>query len=322
LSLPQLIGPAVDISASQITPSLSIDSGPAQPVQFPLWPSFEHLSSLVFASLIGTLLLQFRLDVCPRALPIAAYALQFAAQVGPDCASEAGELVPDPSARSDNRGGNTNVLMDVLLESSAPSTLSQSNSSAPHSWLYPVSPDPFTLSVTTSAQFGPFRGYTQSSRTTKTLWYLFSVACVFAIDCSGQAYIPGILAFSDGQSAFNLGAHVIFSWQALVNHHLGAMLGTASLAWAGHFIHVALPVSRGVNIDAFQLAVGIFAVLLFWSAYHPFFGCSTRSAGQHSARTTSHSVPGACYSACDSGYNPFGFNSLSVWAWTFLFLGS
>jgi Photosystem I psaA/psaB protein len=50
----------------------------------------------------------------------------------------------------------------------------------------------------------------------------------------------------------------------------------------------------------------------------PSFGCSTRSAEQHSARTTSHSVPGARYSACDSGYNPFGFNSLSVWAWTFL----
>jgi Photosystem I psaA/psaB protein len=148
--------------------------------------------------------------------------------------------------------------------------------------------------MTFSKQSQPFRGYTQSSRTTKSLWYLFPVACVFAIDCSGQASTSGILAFSDGQSAFNLGvhlstsslfvvacsagilafsdgqsafnlgAHILFcwaasqlfrdsaslcaagscllfvvvilavaSWQALVNHHLGAMLGTASLALAG-----------------------------------------------------------------------------------------
>ena len=40
------------------------------------------------------------------------------------------------------------------------------------------------------------------------------------------------------------------SWQALVNHHLGAMLGTASIAWAGHLVHVALPVSRGAQVDS------------------------------------------------------------------------
>jgi hypothetical protein len=88
----QIIGPAVDIYEGQISPSLSIDSGLAQPVQFPLWPSFEHLSSLVFASIIRISLLQFRLDVCPRALPIAACVLQFAA------------------GTYSNRGGNANEL--------------------------------------------------------------------------------------------------------------------------------------------------------------------------------------------------------------------
>jgi hypothetical protein len=96
MNAPQIIGPAVDISASQIAPSFSIDSKLDQPVQHPI---------------IGIPLLQFRLEVCPRALPIAACFLQFAAQVGPDCA---GGLMLEPSSKcggnvrteADNRGGN------------------------------------------------------------------------------------------------------------------------------------------------------------------------------------------------------------------------
>jgi hypothetical protein len=89
----QLIGPVVDISTSQITPSLSIDSGLAQPVQFPLWPSFEHISSLAFASF-----------------------------------SSPGEFA--------NRGGNRLAAADCPREQFRAS-----------SWLYPVTSDPFTLSV-------------------------------------------------------------------------------------------------------------------------------------------------------------------------------
>jgi Photosystem I psaA/psaB protein len=156
------------------------------------------------------------------------------------------------------------------------------------------------------AQFGPFRGYTQSARTTNSLGYLCVVAGLFGSDLSGQAYILGILAFSD--------------WQALVNHHLGAMLGTASLALAGtlsnsvmaldlpsaEFPIVAVFFCSGVHLMAavfvatpssgycttgispgselfptsamlcdagsyLFVEVGSLAVLLFWSASHLFY---------------------------------------------------
>lgn len=35
-----------------------------------------------------------------------------------------------------------------------------------------------------------------------------------------------------------------FSWKSLLRHHFTGLLGTGSLAWAGHIIHVAIPVSR------------------------------------------------------------------------------
>lgn len=35
-----------------------------------------------------------------------------------------------------------------------------------------------------------------------------------------------------------------FSWDSLLTHHASGLLGVGSLAWAGHIIHVALPVSR------------------------------------------------------------------------------
>ena len=36
--------------------------------------------------------------------------------------------------------------------------------------------------------------------------------------------------------------------ESRLNHHLSGLLGTSSLAWTGHLIHVALPASRGIKI--------------------------------------------------------------------------
>ncbi len=37
--------------------------------------------------------------------------------------------------------------------------------------------------------------------------------------------------------------------ESRLNHHLSGLLGVSSLAWTGHLIHVAIPVSRGVSVD-------------------------------------------------------------------------
>jgi photosystem I P700 chlorophyll a apoprotein A2 len=58
-----------------------------------------------------------------------------------------------------------------------------------------------------------------------------------------------VAAFFHSRSLFT-GSLAASSWQALVNHHLGAMLGTASIAWAGHIVHVALHISQGAHVDA------------------------------------------------------------------------
>jgi photosystem I P700 chlorophyll a apoprotein A2 len=36
--------------------------------------------------------------------------------------------------------------------------------------------------------------------------------------------------------------------ESRLNHHLSGLLGVSSLAWTGHLVHVAIPVSRGVHI--------------------------------------------------------------------------
>ena len=36
--------------------------------------------------------------------------------------------------------------------------------------------------------------------------------------------------------------------ESRLNHHLSGLLGTSSLAWTGHLIHVALPASRGIKV--------------------------------------------------------------------------
>jgi len=36
--------------------------------------------------------------------------------------------------------------------------------------------------------------------------------------------------------------------ESRLNHHLSGLLGVSSLAWTGHLVHVAIPVSRGVHV--------------------------------------------------------------------------
>eukprot|EP00534_Pseudo-nitzschia_fraudulenta_P004470 CAMPEP_0201133970 /NCGR_PEP_ID=MMETSP0850-20130426/50265_1 /ASSEMBLY_ACC=CAM_ASM_000622 /TAXON_ID=183588 /ORGANISM="Pseudo-nitzschia fraudulenta, Strain WWA7" /LENGTH=550 /DNA_ID=CAMNT_0047404739 /DNA_START=1113 /DNA_END=2762 /DNA_ORIENTATION=- len=36
--------------------------------------------------------------------------------------------------------------------------------------------------------------------------------------------------------------------ESRLNHHLSGLLGVSSLAWTGHIVHVAIPVSRGVHV--------------------------------------------------------------------------
>jgi photosystem I P700 chlorophyll a apoprotein A2 len=88
-----------------------------------------------------------------------------------------------------------------------------------------------------------------------------------------------VAAYFHSRARFT-GSLAASSWQALVNHHLGAMRGTASIAWAGHvfgsadasagsailtFIGGLLPASDSLyltDIAHHHLAVGIVAVLL------------------------------------------------------------
>jgi hypothetical protein len=64
--------------------------------------------------------------------------------------------------------------------------------------------------TTSSTPAHKSHGYTQSSRTTKSLWYLCVVASLFGSERSGQASTPAILGISSGQSSVNLGFYVIF----------------------------------------------------------------------------------------------------------------
>jgi photosystem I P700 chlorophyll a apoprotein A2 len=43
-------------------------------------------------------------------------------------------------------------------------------------------------------------------------------------------------------------AYLGFNNESRLNHHLSGLLGVSSLAWTGHLVHVAIPVSRGVHI--------------------------------------------------------------------------
>jgi hypothetical protein len=42
---------------------------------------------------------------------------------------------------------------------------------------------------------------------------------------------------------------ILSAGDSFINHHLGGFFGTASVAWAGHLVHVALPASRGQSTD-------------------------------------------------------------------------
>ena len=115
-----------------------------------------------------------------------------------------------------------------------------------------------------------------------------------------------VAAYFHSRARFT-GSLAASSWQALVNHHLGAMLGTASIAWAGHVVHVALPVSRGAQIDGLAVFTQICHPLsqapfldFNWAAYAAqpdgiahVFGSADASAGSAILTFIGGLLPGA-----------------------------
>eukprot|EP00979_Chaetoceros_neogracilis_P018726 scaffold11076_cov5385-Chaetoceros_neogracile.AAC.13 len=59
-------------------------------------------------------------------------------------------------------------------------------------------------------------------------------------------------AFSKGWLHLQPKFRPSLSWfknnESRLNHHLSGLLGVSSLAWTGHIVHVAIPVSRGVHV--------------------------------------------------------------------------
>jgi photosystem I P700 chlorophyll a apoprotein A2 len=62
---------------------------------------------------------------------------------------------------------------------------------------------------------------------------LLSSALLFAGWLHLQKFRPSLSWFKNNESR--------------LNHHLSGLLGVSSLAWTGHLVHVAIPVSRGVH---------------------------------------------------------------------------
>ena len=112
------------------------------------------------------------------------------------------------------------------------------------------------------------------TKLTRTLWYTLGTAHDFESKRlqSARSFFISVFAAHQAQLA------IIFLWSAIplvqiawqgdfeqwvsnprghphraldsfINHHLGGFLGTASVAWAGHLVHVALPASRGQSTD-------------------------------------------------------------------------
>lgn len=69
--------------------------------------------------------------------------------------------------------------------------------------------------------------------------FLVLLAMLFL--ASGIIHAASADTFQTGQ------ARILGAGDSTINHHLGGFLGTASIAWAGHLVHVAIPRSRGEN---------------------------------------------------------------------------
>jgi Photosystem I psaA/psaB protein len=62
--------------------------------------------------------------------------------------------------------------------------------------------------------------------------------------------LSGLFAVAASADSFQQPrTRILSAGDSFINHHLGGFLGTASVAWAGHLVHVALPASRGQSTD-------------------------------------------------------------------------
>ncbi len=76
-------------------------------------------------------------------------------------------------------------------------------------------------------------GLTSNKALLQSAAFLFILSIIFTL---GGKFIPAELAwFKNGESR--------------LNHHLSVLFGFGSLSWAGHIIHVALPKSRGIDVN-------------------------------------------------------------------------
>jgi photosystem I P700 chlorophyll a apoprotein A2 len=75
------------------------------------------------------------------------------------------------------------------------------------------------------------------------------VAASFLVLLSGLFMAAGVIHAASADSFQQPRTRILSAGDSFINHHLGGFLGTASVAWAGHLVHVALPASRGQSTD-------------------------------------------------------------------------
>jgi photosystem I P700 chlorophyll a apoprotein A2 len=71
----------------------------------------------------------------------------------------------------------------------------------------------------------------------------------FLVLLSGLFMAAGVIHAASADTFQQPRTRILSAGDSFINHHLGGFLGTASVAWAGHLVHVALPASRGQSTD-------------------------------------------------------------------------
>jgi photosystem I P700 chlorophyll a apoprotein A2 len=67
------------------------------------------------------------------------------------------------------------------------------------------------------------------------------VAASFLVVLSALFMAAGIIHAASADTFQQPRTRILSAGDSFINHHLGGFLGTASLAWAGHLVHVAIP---------------------------------------------------------------------------------
>nr|NP_043151.1 photosystem I P700 chlorophyll a apoprotein A2 [Cyanophora paradoxa]P48113.1 RecName: Full=Photosystem I P700 chlorophyll a apoprotein A2; AltName: Full=PsaB [Cyanophora paradoxa]7DR0_B Chain B, Photosystem I P700 chlorophyll a apoprotein A2 [Cyanophora paradoxa]7DR1_B Chain B, Photosystem I P700 chlorophyll a apoprotein A2 [Cyanophora paradoxa]7DR2_aB Chain aB, Photosystem I P700 chlorophyll a apoprotein A2 [Cyanophora paradoxa]7DR2_bB Chain bB, Photosystem I P700 chlorophyll a apoprotein len=83
--------------------------------------------------------------------------------------------------------------------------------------------------------------YTQGMRTNEELYN----GAIFLLILSALSLFAGWLHL---QPKFRPNLSWFKNAESRLNHHLGGLFGTSSLAWTGHIVHVAIPESRGQHV--------------------------------------------------------------------------